>query len=194
MHYTAFFYGCCRKNPTLDSGINIGVRLLIFWLFSRGYILIREGNAYFFQNVRYLMVLGMPILRATLNIFAKCSRSYVYSRGYVYSKVWSSATTSRMYDRVQQVYCWTKTYWRKRCNSLASLLEIGTWTVTFVSLYWVLLYSILVGSIKLSYLWVPLVQFNRGCRFWLFVYIFVTYEGISAPAHRQQTRTDAITP
>ena len=34
---------------TLDSGINIGVRLLIFGLFSRGYILIREGNAYFFS-------------------------------------------------------------------------------------------------------------------------------------------------
>ena len=35
---------------TLDSGINIGVRLLIFGLFSRGYILIREGNAYFFSK------------------------------------------------------------------------------------------------------------------------------------------------
>ena len=35
---------------TLDSGINIGVRLLIFGLFSRGYVLIREGNAYFFSK------------------------------------------------------------------------------------------------------------------------------------------------
>ena len=32
---------------TLDSGINIGV---IFGLFSRGYILIREGNAHFFSK------------------------------------------------------------------------------------------------------------------------------------------------
>ena len=31
---------------TLDSGINIGIRLLIFGLFSRSYVLIREGNAY----------------------------------------------------------------------------------------------------------------------------------------------------
>ena len=35
---------------TLDSGINIGVRLLIFELFSRGYVLIREGNAYIFSK------------------------------------------------------------------------------------------------------------------------------------------------
>ena len=35
---------------TLDSGISIGVRLLIFGLFSRGYVLIREGNAYFFSK------------------------------------------------------------------------------------------------------------------------------------------------
>ena len=35
---------------TLDSGINIGVRLLFFGLFSRGYFLIREGNAYFFSK------------------------------------------------------------------------------------------------------------------------------------------------
>jgi hypothetical protein len=54
---------------TLDSGINIGVSSLIFGLFSRGYVLIREGNAYFFQNIPYLMVLVMLILRATLNIF-----------------------------------------------------------------------------------------------------------------------------
>ena len=39
-----FFY------DTLDSGISIGVRLLIFGLFSRGYVLIREGNAYLFSK------------------------------------------------------------------------------------------------------------------------------------------------
>ena len=35
---------------TLDSGINIGLRLLIFGIFSRGYFLIRKGNAYFFSK------------------------------------------------------------------------------------------------------------------------------------------------
>ena len=35
---------------TLDSGINIGVRLLIVGLFSRDKFLIREGNAYFFSK------------------------------------------------------------------------------------------------------------------------------------------------
>ena len=35
---------------TLDSGINIGVHLLIFGLFSRGYVFTREGNAYFISK------------------------------------------------------------------------------------------------------------------------------------------------
>ena len=43
---------------TLDSGINIGVRLLIFGLFSRGYILIREGNAYIFSKYRLFYGMG----------------------------------------------------------------------------------------------------------------------------------------
>ena len=42
---------------TLDSGINIGVCLLIFGLFSRGYFLIKEGNAYFFS--KYSLFDGM---------------------------------------------------------------------------------------------------------------------------------------
>ena len=45
------------------------------------------GIARTFQNIRLLMVWGMPILGAMLNILAKCSRSYVYSRDYVYSRV-----------------------------------------------------------------------------------------------------------
>ena len=31
---------------TLDSGINVGVRLLILGIFSRGYVLIKEGYVY----------------------------------------------------------------------------------------------------------------------------------------------------
>ena len=38
------------------------------------------------------------------------------------------------------------------------------------------------------------IGLGRRCRFWLSVYIFATYEGVSAPAHRQQTQTVAITP
>ena len=41
-------YPVLAKN--LDSRINIGVRLLFFGLFSRGYFLIREGDAYFFSK------------------------------------------------------------------------------------------------------------------------------------------------
>ena len=51
--------------------------------------LIREGNAFFFfQNIICLMLWGIPILRATLNVFAKCSRGCLYFRGYVYSRVY----------------------------------------------------------------------------------------------------------
>ena len=34
--------------PTLESGINIRVRLLIFEGFSRGYVLIKKGYVYWF--------------------------------------------------------------------------------------------------------------------------------------------------
>ena len=37
------------------------------------------------------MVWRMPILRATLNFFTKCSRGYVYFRGYIYSRVQSTS-------------------------------------------------------------------------------------------------------
>ena len=39
-----------KRYTNAYSGINIGLRLLIFGLFSRGYVLIREGNAYFFSK------------------------------------------------------------------------------------------------------------------------------------------------
>ena len=43
-------YSSNHKTCTLDSGINIGVSLLIFGLFSRATFLIREGNAYFISK------------------------------------------------------------------------------------------------------------------------------------------------
>ena len=72
------------SQPTLDSGINIGLH---FWTFSRGYVPyyrfgIKMVMHIFFQNIRYLMLWGMPILRAMLNVLAKCSRGYVCFRGY----------------------------------------------------------------------------------------------------------------
>ena len=41
-----FFHCACigLDRNTLDSGINIGVYLLNFGFFSRGYVLIKEGN------------------------------------------------------------------------------------------------------------------------------------------------------
>ena len=43
--------------PTLDSGINIGVRLSFLDFFPGAMFLIREGNAYFFS--KYLLFNGM---------------------------------------------------------------------------------------------------------------------------------------
>jgi hypothetical protein len=42
---------------TLDSGINIGLRLLIFDVFTGATFLLREGNAYFFS--KYSLFYGM---------------------------------------------------------------------------------------------------------------------------------------
>ena len=43
---------------TLDSGINIGVRLLIFGLFPGATFLIREGNSYSFSTYPLFDVIG----------------------------------------------------------------------------------------------------------------------------------------
>jgi hypothetical protein len=51
----------------LDSGINIGVRLLSFGFFSRGYVLIKESN---------------PQKKSKILLFDEVG--YVFSRGYVY--------------------------------------------------------------------------------------------------------------
>ena len=62
--------------------------LINFWTFFQGlHSLLERVMHIFFQNIRYSMVWGMPIWRATLNIFAKSSVGYVYSRGFVYSRV-----------------------------------------------------------------------------------------------------------
>ena len=51
--------------------INIGLRLLLFGLFSGAMFLIRELVMHiFFQNFLYLIVWGVPILRATVNVLA----------------------------------------------------------------------------------------------------------------------------
>ena len=55
--------------------------------YFKGYAKENAGKWYvmniFFSNIHYLMLWMMPILRTTLNIFAKCSRGYVYSRGFI---------------------------------------------------------------------------------------------------------------
>ena len=87
------------SKSTLDSVINIGVRLLILGIFSSGYMLIKGGRfinfliflIYFFLLFSFGYVLENQIIchfkGAMLIVFAKCSRRYVYSRGYVYSGV-----------------------------------------------------------------------------------------------------------
>ena len=51
--------------------------LIIFWTIFQGlWSLLERVMHILFQNIFCLMVWGMPILRATLNVFAKCSRGY----------------------------------------------------------------------------------------------------------------------
>ena len=71
---------------TLDSGINIGVRLLIFRFFSGATSLLKRVIHKKSLKFRYLMKLAMFI------VLPKCSRGYVYSRGYAYSRVQSNQT------------------------------------------------------------------------------------------------------
>ena len=53
---------CKKSTPTLKllQESPIGVRLLIFGLFSRGYVLLREGNAYFFFKISAIWATFIP--------------------------------------------------------------------------------------------------------------------------------------
>ena len=56
-------------------------------LFSRGYVLIKVGNLQKSPKFCYLIWSDIFFQGAMFIVFAKCSRVYVYSRGYVYSGV-----------------------------------------------------------------------------------------------------------
>ena len=61
--------------------INIPLRLSIFWLFSWGYGLIPD-------SIELILVVNVQgINGAALILFAKFSMSYVYSRGYIHSRL-----------------------------------------------------------------------------------------------------------
>ena len=66
---------------TLESGINLEVRLLIFGVPSRGYVLIKGGLCLLkSQIICYLREGATFIQGAMFIVWAKCSRGYVYSR------------------------------------------------------------------------------------------------------------------
>ena len=73
---------------TLDSGINVGVRLLIFGLFSRGYVLIKGGtfiNFFNFLSFKYFFFTFFPsAMYKKIKLFVILRGGYAYSRGYVY--------------------------------------------------------------------------------------------------------------
>ena len=86
---------------TLDSGINVGVRLLIFGIFSSGYVLIKGGmfiNFFIFYFISLTAILSglRNCFFFLLNIFFPSAvykkikisvilrGGYAYSRGYVY--------------------------------------------------------------------------------------------------------------
>ena len=73
---------------TLDSGINVGVRLLIFGLFSSGYVLIKGGtfiNFFIFLFFKYLFFIFFPsAMYKKIKLLVILRGGYAYSRGYVY--------------------------------------------------------------------------------------------------------------
>ena len=76
-----------NKAITLDSRINVGVRLLIFGLFSSGYMLIKRGTFINFF-IFYLLNIFFPFFPSPMYKKIKWSvilrGGYTYSRGYVY--------------------------------------------------------------------------------------------------------------
>ena len=70
---------------TLDSGINVGVRLLIFGLFSNGYVLIKGGtiiNFFYFLDIFFACFTLAIYKKINLSVISR--GSYAYSMGYVY--------------------------------------------------------------------------------------------------------------
>ena len=73
---------------TRDSGINVGVHLLIFGLFSSGYVLIKGGtfiNFFIFYLLNIFFLLFFPsAMYKKIKLSVILRGGYAYSRGYVY--------------------------------------------------------------------------------------------------------------
>ena len=77
-----------KSSSTLDSGINVGVRLLIFGLFSSGYVLIKGGTFinflfFYFLNIFFFTFFPSAMYKK-IKLLVILRGGYAYSRGYVY--------------------------------------------------------------------------------------------------------------
>ena len=76
------------RQSTLESGISIRVRLLIFEVFSRGYVLIKGGYVNCFLIFKKLFKKNFPFFSfgyvQKIQTICYLRGSYVYLRGYVY--------------------------------------------------------------------------------------------------------------
>jgi len=70
--------------PTLESGINVGVRILIFELFSRDYVFIKGGYVY------YLFSFEIDLKNLWLLIHNITEFCIITIGGYIYSRVQKS--------------------------------------------------------------------------------------------------------
>ena len=127
------------KSCTLESGINIALRLLIFWFYSRGYGLIPD-------SIEPILVLG--INGAMLILFAKFSGAMVI-QGATFipnSRVLPSDRTFNILKLGVGTHNWM--YVRKKCFNVSC-----TW---YKSLY-VLGYLIMVSqeAFRASQFWRP---------------------------------------
>ena len=72
---------------TLGSGINVGVCLLIFGLFSSGYVLIKGGtfiNFFIFYLFNIFLTFFPSAMYKKIKLSVILRGGYAYSRGYVY--------------------------------------------------------------------------------------------------------------
>ena len=75
------------QQSTLDSGINVGVRLLILGLFSNGYVLIKGGmiiNFFIFYFLDIFFACFTLAMYKKINLSVILRGGYAYSMGYVY--------------------------------------------------------------------------------------------------------------
>ena len=70
-----------KFSKTVSYEVNLHIQRYFYYLkfFPGATFLIREGNAYFLSKYSLFDGMGNANLRAMSNVYAKCSKSYIFS-------------------------------------------------------------------------------------------------------------------